>query len=331
MTLRNFIISLAGAAALTAVMAGCDRQQFRTSEGGVWNTTYRIVYRADKTLDDSILAVMKQVEMSLSPFNDSSLISRINRGEPGVKPDSLIVTVFSTSADINRRSGGAFDPTVAPLINAWGFGYRNGTGDPSQHAIDSLLELVGIAECRLTPDSIAKKHPLTEFNFSAITKGLGVDCVAAMLRRNGVTDYLVEIGGEIALLGTNPHGAPWRVMIDAPDSTDIAGHSRLTVISPPAGGLATSGNYRNFHTLEGGRRTWHTISPVTGYPAPSHILSATVIAPSTMEADALATSCMAMPPDSAMAMIERYEGAEALLVLPDMNLMTSTGFPELQN
>lgn len=317
--------------ALAATLAGCDRPRWHTAEGGVWNTTYRIVYQAPASLDDSIIAVMKEVEMSLSPFCDSSLIARINRGEHGVKPDSLIATVFRASVDINRRSFGAFDPTVAPLINAWGFGYRNGSGDPSQCTIDSLLELVGIAGCTLTPDSIARKHPDTEFNFSAITKGLGVDCVAAMLRRNGATNYLVEIGGEIALDGTNPHGAPWRVMIDAPDTANVAGHSRLTVICPPAGGLATSGNYRNYHTLDNGRRTWHTISPVTGYPAPSHILSATVIAPSTMIADALATSCMAMHPDSAMMMIADYPGAEALLVLPDMSLMTSEGFPELQN
>lgn len=328
---RSFIFSLIGAATLAGVFAGCDRRQFRTSEGGVWNTTYRIVYQSDRTLDDSIIAVMRQVEMSLSPFNDSSLISRINRNEHGARPDSLIITVFNASTDINLRSGGAFDPTVAPLVNAWGFGYRNGTGEPSRELIDSLLNLVGIAECRLTSDSIIKKHPATEFNFSAITKGLGVDCVAAMLRRNGVDRYLVEIGGEIALAGLNPHGAPWRIMVDAPDSSDTAGHSRLTVISPGAGGVATSGNYRNYHTLASGKRSWHTISPSTGYPAPSHILSATVTAPSTMIADALATSCMAMHPDSAMAMIESYPGAEALLVLPDMNMAVSSGFPELQN
>ncbi|MDE5785052.1 MAG: FAD:protein FMN transferase [Duncaniella sp.] len=331
MTNRNFIFTLTCAAMLAGVFAGCDRQQFRTSEGGVWNTTYRITYQSDRSLDDSIIAVMKQVEMSLSPFNDSSLISRINRNEPGAKPDTLIATVFRASTDINRRSAGAFDPTVAPLVNAWGFGYRNGTGEPSQQLIDSLLDLVGIAGCSLTPDGIIKKHPSTEFNFSAITKGLGVDCVAAMLQRNGVDRYLVEIGGEIALAGLNPHNSPWRIMVDAPDSTDAAGHTRLTVISPGDGGIATSGNYRNYHTLSTGKRSWHTISPATGYPAPSHILSATVIAPSTMIADALATSCMAMHPDSAMAMIENYPGAEALLVLPDMNMTVSSGFPQLQN
>ncbi|MDE5828979.1 MAG: FAD:protein FMN transferase [Duncaniella sp.] len=331
MTHRNVIFIFFSVVIAAGLLTGCDRARYRISEGGVWNTTYRIVYQSSRPLDDSIIAVMRQVEMSLSPFNDSSVISRINRGEPGVRPDTLIAAVFEASVDINRRSGGAFDPTVAPLVNAWGFGYRTGSGDPSQHTIDSLLRLVGISQCSLTADSISKKHPGTEFNFSAITKGFGVDCVAAMLRRNGVTDYLVEIGGEIALDGVNPHRAPWRVMIDAPDSTDAAGHSRLAVIAPPAGGLATSGNYRNYHSLTDGRKSWHTISPVTGYPAPSYILSATVIAPSTMIADALATSCMAMHPDSAMAMIESYDGAEAFFVMPDMSFAASPGFPELQN
>ncbi len=329
MKLRNLFLWFLPAVILVAATAGCDRRSFHIAEGGVWNTTYRIVYQADRSLDDSIAAVMRGVERSLSPFNDSSTISRINRGELGVRVDPLIVKVFQSSVEINRRSGGAFDPTVAPLVNAWGFGYRNGEGEPSQPMIDSLLNFVGISKCRISGDSIVKKHQATEFNFSAITKGLGVDEVAAMLGRNGVENFLVEIGGEIALRGHNPRGMDWRVMIDAPDSAAETGHSRLAVITPGPGGVATSGNYRNYHKLSNGERSWHTISPVTGRPAPAMILSATVVAPTTMVADALATSCMAMTPDSAMAMIENYPGAEVLMVTPDMEIVTSSGFPQL--
>lgn len=299
------------------------------AEGAVWNTTYHITYRSDRDLHDSIMAVMKQVESSLSPFAESSVISRINRGED-VAADSLLRRVFLTSQAVNRASSGAFDPTVAPLVNLWGFGYRNTGIEPTQAAIDSLLATVGIAECSLTADGrIVRKTPATEFNFSAITKGYGCDLVGEMLRRNGVGDYLVEIGGEIALSGLSPRGKAWRVMVDAPVACDTAVvHERMAVIEPNAPGVATSGNYRNFKTTPDGK-IWHTVSPVTGRPAETDILSATVIAPSCMEADAYATSCMAMLAPEALRMIERIEGVECLLATAD-TILTSKGFPRVE-
>lgn len=306
-----------------AVCAGCRRDSYRIEEGGVWNTTYRIIYSSPLDLSDSIRAVMHTVEMSLSPFCDSSVIAAVNRGER-VTVDSLVAKVFRASVDISRRSGGAFDPTVAPLVNLWGFGYSAGSQEPDSAAIDSLLERVGITECRLSGDTLIKKHPLTEFNFSAITKGLGCDMVAEMLHRNGCRDYLVEIGGEIAMRGLNSRHQPWHIMVDMPDTAML--HSQLTVIAPGDCGIATSGNYRNFKVTSRGI-VWHTINPVTGHPAPARLLSATVIAPTAMIADALATSCMAMDPDSAMAMIELYPLAHALFVMPDSTIITSASFP----
>lgn len=310
---------------LSAVLTGCHRDNYRTYEGGVWNTTFRIVYNSPVSLDDSIRAAMKRVELSLSPFNDSSTIARINHGD-SIPADSLVRRIFLASQKVNRVSAGAFDPTVAPLINAWGFGYRNGTGAPSDAEIDSMLCLVGITDCHI--DSlgyIIKKHPLTEFNFSAITKGFGCDAVAETLRRNGVTDYMIEIGGEIALSGLNPHHNPWRIMVERPDTALV--RQGLTVISPGEGGVATSGNYRNYHVTDTAT-TWHTINPVTGRPAPARILSATVIASSAMIADALATSCMAMESDSALRMIEAIPDADAMLILPDLTVITTSSFPE---
>lgn len=321
--MKKILLPILFSILLLAGIISCRRPVYHTMEGGVWNTTYRIIYKSSQSLDDSVIAVMKHVELSLSPFNDSSIISRINRNE-NVLADSLVVRVFTASKEINRRSGGAFDPTVAPLVNAWGFGYKNGIGDPSVRTIDSLLAFVGIDSCYLDGQTLVKKQPSTEFNFSAITKGFGCDMVAEMLKRNGVTDYLVEIGGEIALSGVNSRGEPWRIMVDMPDTAAL--HSELTVIIPPSGGVATSGNYRNFRVTDSGT-VWHTINPVTGRPAPAHILSATVLAPDVMVADAVATSCMAMNPDSAMKMVEAYPGVEVLLVMPDNSLRFSTGFP----
>lgn len=315
---------------LPVLIASCARPKtFRTAEGGVWNTTYHITYRADRDLHDSVVAVMKSVEMSLSPFADGSLISRINRGEDA-PTDSLLRRVFLASQKVYRDSRGAFDPTVAPLVNLWGFGYRNSGIEPSQATIDSLLPFVGIDGCSLTPEGhIIKKARGTEFNFSAITKGYGCDLVAEMLRRNGCEDYLVEIGGEIALSGTSPKGRPWRVMVDAPIDCDTAiVHERMAVIELSEGGVATSGNYRNYKTTPSGR-VWHTVSPSTGRPALTDLLSATVIAPTCMEADAYATSCMAMDARKALSIIDSIPSVEALLVTAD-TILTTPGFPEIR-
>ncbi len=313
-----------------AVMSGCtDQKSYRKCEGVIWATTYHITYRSDRMLDDSIIDVMNQVEMSLSPFIDSSLVSRINVNET-VLTDSLFRRIFTASLKVNGQSGGAFDPTVAPLVNLWGFGYRNSGKEPVQRQIDSCLAFVGIKGCSLRGDSIVKLTPNTEFNFSAITKGYGCDLIGEMLRRNGCTDYIVEIGGEVAASGKNPHGEPWRIMIDAPVENDTTVvHKRMAVISVTDCGVATSGNYRNFRSTATGK-AWHTISPATGRPAETSVLSATVIAHDAMMADAYATSCMAMELQDALAMIDAISGVEALLVSADPTgyvMHPSAGFP----
>jgi len=295
----------------------------------MWNTMYHVTYQSDRDLHDSIIAVMKMVERSLSPFDKGSLISAVNRGD-SVRADSLLRRVFAASLDVNRRSGGAFDPTVAPLVNLWGYGYRSAGVEPTPGAIDSLLEFVGIDECLIDADGyVRKKHPGTEFNFSAITKGYGCDMVGEMLRRNGCENYMVEIGGEIAVAGVSARGHVWRIMVDAPIDCDTAVvHERMAVVEVSDCGVATSGNYRNYRETPDGR-TWHTISPRSGRPAVTDLLSATVIAPDCMLADAYATACMARTVDSAMVMIESVPGVEALLVTRDTVIM-SKNFPELQ-
>lgn len=312
---------------LMAITACTPPATYRTLEGGVWNTLYRVTYRADKDLQDTILAAMKSVEMSLSPFAEGSLISAVNRGDTSVRADGHLRRVFEASQEVNRLSHGAFDPTVAPLVNLWGFGYKSGQGDPSPEAIDSLLPTVGLAECSIRADgSVVRKSHRTEFNFSAITKGYGCDMVGRALERNGVTDYLVEIGGEIAARGVSARGVKWRVSIDAPVESDTSiVHERMAVIEIGGCGVATSGNYRNYRRGADGK-VWHTISPVTGRPALTDLLSATVVAPSCMLADALATSCMAMESRQALAMINSIPDTEAMLVTADTTL-TTTGFP----
>lgn len=312
---------------MVSVAAACKGPAiYRSADGAVWNTTYHIVYQSDRDLRDSIVAAMKQVEASLSPFAGQSRVSRINRCETDTA-DAMLALIFRTSLRVNALSHGAFDPTVAPLVNLWGFGYEPGMPEPSQQAVDSLLLTVGLTECSLDTATmiLRKKSPATQFNFSAITKGFGCDMVGAMLARNGCENYMVEIGGEIALRGVNPRGEMWRVMVDAPVESDEAPvHEELTTVSLSDCGMATSGNYRNFRETGQGR-AWHTISPSTGRPAPTDLLSATVIAPTCMLADALATACMAMDSRSALEMIEATPEAEAILVTADTVINTGVG------
>lgn len=319
------------------LICGCRADPpFRKLEGEVWTTRYHITYQSPHNLDDSIFRIMKDVEASLSPFREESLISRINRNESSAT-DSLIRRIFRISSKISLQTRGNFDPTVGPLVNLWGFGHPKISDYPDSAAVLQALKSVGIRECRIVDDGrIIKKSPDTEFNFSAIAKGLGCDLIAEMFRRNRVVNYMIEIGGEIALNGHNGQNEEWTIQIDRPIYSDsVIIDSPLTIISPGSGGIATSGNYRKFQRDKEGHPIFgHTISPLTGYPVITGMVSATVIAPDCATADGLATACMAISPDSAYALITRLTGIEALLVsqISDSLMMRATpGFPLLQS
>ena len=330
------------AAAMLIATASCSRApEWRVCEGAVWHTSYRIVYAAPVSLDDSITAMFGTIERSLSPFNPLSLISRINRGET-CRTDTLIDRVFEISRHVNRESHGRFDPTVSPLVDLWGFGTDRsarqraeadtaGSFAVAQWQIDSALAIVGIGDCRISNSEITRKHPATSFNFSAVTKGYACDLIGEMLRRNGAANYMVEIGGEIALSGHNPDRATWRIQVDTPDPSSPMSHNSLKVITLTDCGIATSGNYRNFHDTSRYGRIGHTIDPVTGRPATTDILSATVIAPTAALADAWATACMASTADSAIAIISRQPRVECLLVTAadtTLRIIATPQFPD---
>lgn len=330
MRIHRYIYLIPAILSIAASFTGCrPGEKFHITEGAVWNTTFTIKYSCGQNLDDSIMAVMNRIELSLSPFNSNSLISKINDNR-SLAVDRDIINVMKISREINRASGKAFDPTVSPLINLWGFGYQDQDGAvPDDSMIIKALTYVGIDSCHINPDmTVHKKSPETTFNFSAVTKGYACDEIGRMFNRNNVSNYMVEIGGEIALCGNNDRGTPWRVMIDAPVDS-VAGHHKLVTIEITNCGIATSGNYRNFRDTGSGR-IGHTISPVTGQPVSTSTLSATVIAPDCATADALATACMAMPSDSALTMIEQLESTECLLVIAEdstQSVVTTSEFP----
>lgn len=311
------------------LLCGCSpSQSYRKLNGEIWTTSYSVTYLSDINLDDSIQAVLIYVDSSLSPFKDSSAVSALNSGGSDVS-NPLLKEMITLSKVVNSLTHGRFDPTVAPLVNLWGFGYRKAKGIPDSAAIAQALTRVGIGRCSLSGDSLIKGHPLMELNFSAIAKGYACDLVGRMLQRHGVDNYLIEIGGEIVASGINSRGEPWHIQIDAP--VMAPGHEPLTVVGITDCALATSGNYRNYRRSDS-LTVWHTIDPATGYPAVTTTLSASVIAPRCALADALATACMAMPPREALRLIADIDSAECMLVVaqPDSGFRTlsSPGFPD---
>ncbi len=300
-------------AALALILSSCRREEYRTLEGAVWGTVYHITYRADRDLSDSVTAMMRRVELSLSMFDPASTVSRINRGETS-EADSMFADVYALSARVNRLSGGFFDPTVAPLVDLWGFGRKGRDfAVPSQAAIDSVMTYVGFAHTAMHGRQVVKDDPRVEFDFSAIAKGYGVDRVAEALRRAGATDYMVEIGGEVVAAGLNPRGKDWRIALDAPLPT-APGDSIFDVIQLRNQAVATSGNYRNYHDISPDSVFGHTINPLDGQAARRMSLSATVIAPTCALADALATACMMLPPERALALADSLPDVRIIIV-----------------
>lgn len=272
-------------------------------DGQTWGTTYHIVYQSERQLDDSIRAEMCGIDETLSMFNPSSEVSRINRGEldtAGVH----FTTVFGISRRVWSLSGGRYDVTVAPLCDLWGFGVDSAGSAPGDGEIAAALHAVGLGDCALSADgAVMRKNDATRFDFSSVAKGYGVDCIARMFGRNGVSRYMIEIGGEVRVKGLSPKNRPWRIQIDAPVS-DLT-HTRFEVLElgPDETSVATSGNYRNFRYDDNGRAYGHTLSPLTGRPALSDVLSATVVARDCALADALATACMTMDASEAVDML----------------------------
>lgn len=311
-------------ALLPAFLSGCSKAvNYHKTEGMIWNTLYHITYKGPENLKDSILPVLNEVGTSLSVFDKTSLVSRLN-SQDSIKADSHLMKVYDASRKINLLSHGNFDPTVSPLVNAWGFGIGHQPTTDTL-AVDSVLKFIGIDKTRREDNLIIKEDIRTQFNFSAIAKGYGCDAVGEMLRRNGVNDYMVEIGGEIALSGESPAGTLWRIAIDAPVEGNNPGEETAMILSLTDKGVATSGNYRNYRE-DDGRKIAHTISPVSGRPFLSEILSATVIADNCMEADGLATACMASPGREAQELLLE-SGAQGLLIYAD-SIWTTPGFKE---
>ena len=288
---------------------------YQQEEGAIFGTFYHVTYQCDSSLQQEIESELRKVDASLSPFNTASVISRINRNEE-VTPDSMFVHVFRLSKEISENTQGAFDITVAPLVNAWGFGFKNESHiTPTQ--IDSLLQFVGFRKIDFINGKIVKQDPRVILDCSAVAKGYGSDVIAQTFDRKGIANYMVEIGGEIVVKGVNPKGEKWKVGINKPveDSLGTAGGVQ-TILNLTDVAVATSGNYRNFYYRDG-KKYAHTIDPHSGYPVQHSILSSTVLAKNCATADAYATAFMVLGLDASKEVLEAHPEIQAYFIYAD--------------
>lgn len=293
-----------------------SRQQstpYQHDRGMVFGTVYHITYQSSKSLQKNIEAELAKVDASLSPFNERSIITAVNENRDTVV-NKMFSDVFALAMKISDSTNGAFDITVAPLVNAWGFGFKGGAM-PSRHQVDSLKALVGYHKVSLTNGRVSKTDPRIMLDCSSIAKGYGCDVVAKFLSAKGIDNYMVEIGGEIVTRGISEKRLPWKIGVTKPTDDSLNVNQEIqTIINVTDKAMATSGNYRNFY-YKNGRKYAHTIDPSTGYPVQHNILSSTVIADDCATADAYATAFMVMGLDKAKAILSRHPELMAYFIL----------------
>lgn len=301
----------------TVVIVGRQKSvPYQHDEGRIFGTTYHITYQSDDNLKKEIEETLKAVDQEFSMFNPQSTVALINEGKRPTLSDDFL-EVYQLAQQVNEESDGAFDITVAPLVNAWGFGFKI-QQMPNNHQIDSLRRLVGMEHVSLAgakgSQYVRFQRPRMMLDFSAIAKGYGTDRVARLLMSHDVANFMVEIGGEVYAKGNSEKRLPWRIGVSKPvDDPDNDAQELETVLNVTNQAMATSGNYRNFY-YKGGRKYAHTIDPKTGRPVQHSLLSATVLAPTCAEADAYATSFMVMGLDKARQVLERKKQLKAYFI-----------------
>ena len=288
-----------------------DGHVSRESRGRIFGTYYLVKYENKESLDSLILKELRKVDSSLSMFNKKSTISRINRNEIDTV-DALMADVFTLSQKISEATQGAFDVTVAPLVNAWGFGFKN-ADSISTAKIDSILQFVGYEKVRLEDGKLIKSDERLMMDFSAIAKGYGVDAVARLFDRHGIENYMVEVGGEVVVKGKNPKQNPWTIGIVKPVENEGQVEQTHTLVQAQDVAMATSGNYRRFY-YKNGKRFAHTIDSHSGYPVQHSLLSATVLAKDCATADAYATAFMVMGLEKAQIFLKQHHELSAYLI-----------------
>lgn len=295
-----------------------DSGVYMRVQGFTQGTTYMITYQTpDSTnINPVIDSLLHDFDLSLSTYIPNSIISRINNNDPLALADDKIMAVWDEAYRIWELTDGAFDITVGPLINAWGFG-PGMKMEMDSGRIDSLMQYVGMEKISMKDGQVIKERPGIQLDVNAIAQGYAVDVLTEYLLAEGYKNFLINVGGEIRCIGVNPAGKEWRIGVDKPIFENLpSGQELQAVLKLKDISLASSGNYRKFYEVDG-KKIVHTLDPRTGYTRMSQLLSATILCESCMTADALATSCMVMGPEKAKEFISGIEGVEAYFITSD--------------
>jgi len=284
------------------------------AQGTSWSATYEQPEGID--LQEKIEKRLHEFDLSLSGYVPQSIISRINRNDSTVRTDADFEKMYRVAMEVSKRTNGAFDITVGPLVKAWGFGF--GSSEPSKIPdVSKLLPYVGYHKVKLINHKIIKEDPNIIIDSNALAQGQSSDIIGKMLEENGCKNYMVDIGGEVVVKGINDKGVNWKIGIDNPieDATNTINEIQ-TIISISNCGLTTSGNYRKFYYLNG-KKYAHEIDPRNGYPVVHNLLSATVVAPTCILADAYATAFMVIGVDSTLKVCKSIPNLDCYLIYTD--------------
>jgi len=316
-----------------ASLLGCNtapkQKQYVYFEGLTQGTFYHVKYFDSdmQNFQPQIDSLLANFDLSLSTYIPNSIISRMNRNEADVLADDKFVVLFNESKDIWTKSNGAFDLTIAPLADVWGFGSGQKADSVPQRVVDSLLLLVGMDKVWIENNKLIKTNPAIQLNVNAIAQGYAVDLLGEFLESKGVENYMVEIGGEVRTKGINDKGKIWVIGIDTPsESNDAVNNRQVTeIIQVSNRSTATSGNYRQFYEA-GGKKYAHIIDPKDGKPKTTDLLSVTIIADNCMRADGYATACMVIGYDESKKLISGMENIEAFFIYIDENEEVKTDY-----
>ncbi|MBI5539555.1 MAG: FAD:protein FMN transferase [Bacteroidia bacterium] len=284
--------------------------------GNTQGTTFSIKYKinTDSIKLPEFTALFNNIDNSMSEYVDSSIISRINKNDVNVKTDDLFNSVYKASIKVFEQTDGYFDITVAPLVKAWGF-LPSAKVKLDQAKVDSLKEFIGMNKIKLVNNQIIKEDPRIQLDLNSIAQGFSVDYVAIFLESKNITDYMVEIGGEVRTKGLNDKGEPWKVGIDNPEGSE-ENRGLQTILALSGKSVTTSGSYRKFFE-ENGVKYSHTINPKTGYPTHHNLLSVTIVADCATIADGYDTPIMVMGFEKGKEFVEKHKFLEAYFIYSD--------------
>ncbi len=286
-------------------------------EGPIQGTTYHITYfdKKQRDLQPEIEQLLNDFDLSVSTYNPNSIISKINSNQKNVIVDKYFVQCFNKAKEVWKNTNGAFDPTVYPLTNIWGFGPGR-KQKIEQTKIDSILKFVGFEKIALVGNTIVKQDPRVSLDFNAFAQGYSVDVVSDFLNLNGIKSFVVEIGGEVYAKGKKPDGSKWTVGIEKPFDNKTNSNPLKAVVKLENLAIATSGNYRRYF-IENGVKYAHHLDPKTGYPTKNNLLSASVFSKECISSDANATGILVMGLEKAIEFLNNHKELQAYLIYSD--------------